>query len=263
MSARETPGRGAAASAFFVGYLPTPRPLAVFVALAAAAMAGIGVGAGLALALAQQDHGKGRFAFDLGYQSLAGVVQARPYPVLRLPPGPDGEGPRTIVLSGRGKRGVFPRAAELDGERADVGGVFVIRDGARLLQVGGRVGMRPAKEPAALEGFAPAPDVPLGRFRLRGEILDSKCYLGAMRPGRGKVHMSCAGLCLMGGIPPMFAVYRDGRPPDLLLLAGPDGGPIPEDMLDSVSLYVALEGEVSRRDDLLVFRVDPASLEAL
>jgi hypothetical protein len=28
---------------------------------------------------------------------------------------------------------------------------------------------------------------------LTGEIVDSKCYLGVMNPGQGKVHRDCAG----------------------------------------------------------------------
>lgn len=250
-------------SAFFIGYLATPTPLAWFLAIVTVIMTGLGIGAGLAIALGQQDPGTGRFAFDQGYQTLSGVIQYRPYPVLRLP-GLDGDGkPRTIVLSGQGKRGVMARADMFDGHQVDVGGVFITRDGIDLLQVGGRVGVRPTKAIKKLAGFKPAKDVPLGRHTLKGEIIDSKCYLGAMRPGRGKVHMSCAGLCIMGGIAPLFAVYRADGPPDLLLLAGPDGKPIPESMLDQTSLFISLEGEVSRRDDQLIFRVDPKSLREL
>jgi hypothetical protein len=150
-----------------------------------------------------------------------------------------------------------------DGRKVDVGGVFITRDGMDLLQVGGRVRMRPTLAPEKLEGFQPTEDVAIGRKVLKGEIVDSKCYLGAMRPGRGKVHMACAGLCVMGGIAPMFAVYRADGPPDLMLLAGPDGGPIPEAMLDQISLYVSLEGNVLRRDDQLIFKIDPDSLKVL
>lgn len=249
-------------SAFFVGYLPTPGPLAWFLATVTLIMLGLGIGAGLTFALGQQDHGKGRFAWDKGYQDLSGVIQMHPYPVLRLP-ARDGQPARTIVLSGKGKKGETRRGKMFDGRKVDVGGIFITRDGFELLQVGGRVRMRPTLAPEKLEGFEPAADISIGQYTLKGEIIDSKCYLGAMLPGRGKVHMSCAGLCVMGGIPPMFVVYRPEGPPDILLLSGPDGGPIPEMMLEQLSLYVSLSGEVSRRDDQLIFKVDPASLEVL
>jgi hypothetical protein len=44
----------------------------------------------------------------------------------------------------------------------------------------------------------------LGDVSLAGEILDSKCWFGAMRPSSGKVHKACASLCIRGGIPPAF-----------------------------------------------------------
>lgn len=59
---------------------------------------------------------------------------------------------------------------------------------------------------------------------LDGELVDSKCYLGTMKPGDGKTHKSCAILCLRGGIPPLFvskaaAQYATTLPP--IRTAGP------------------------------------------
>ncbi len=255
-------GRETSKTVFFVGYLATPRPLAWFLAVVTVIMAGLGIGAGLAIALGQQDHGDGRFAWDMGYQELSGVIQLRPYPVLRLPASGD-KPARTIALSGQGKRGQMREADALDGRKIDIGGVFILRDGVEMLQVGGRVKPAPAKDPARLADFEPAADVPLGRRTLRGEIVDSKCYLGAMRPGRGKVHMNCAALCVMGGIPPMFVVYREDGPPDVLLLAGPDGGPVPDALLEWISIYVLLQGNILKRDNKMIFQIDPSSLKVL
>ncbi|MCY4589279.1 MAG: hypothetical protein OXE86_01680 [Alphaproteobacteria bacterium] len=240
-------------SQFFVGYLPTPRPLVAFLAVVTVVALGLGIGAGIAIVLAQQDHGAGRFL--PGQQTLRGIVQTDPYPVLRMPGS-------TVVLAGLGKRGVQSRAARLAGKPVQLGGRFLGRDAgaANLLQVGGRVKFRELEDPGDLAQWTPAPDRVLGTFRLKGEIVDSKCYLGAMRPGRGKVHLACASLCIMGGIPPMFVVHGEQQPPELLLLAGPDGGPVPREVLAQVALYVELEGELLARDDLLIFRVDPASL---
>jgi hypothetical protein len=41
----------------------------------------------------------------------------------------------------------------------------------------------------------------LGPITVRGELVDSKCYLGVMNPGHGKVHRDCAARCIGGGIP--------------------------------------------------------------
>ena len=56
------------------------------------------------------------------------------------------------------------------------------------------------------------------RVTLRGEIVDSKCFLGVMVPGAGRTHKECASLCVRGGIPPaLFVRDRHGRSALLLL----------------------------------------------
>lgn len=251
----------AAEDAFFVGYLRTPRPLGIFflvlVPLVLLALFALGA----TFVAAQKDVGDGRFVFM--YAELAGHLETRPYPVLYLPPSdehPDGHG---IVLSGLGKRGVIEEAAALDGRPVDVGGVFLTRGSNEMLQVGGALGLQAAAEPGPeVVDFAPAREQ-LGQATLAGEVVDSKCYLGAMRPGEGKVHMACAGLCIMGGIPPMLVTWPAAGEPVVYLLAGPDGGLVDETVLRETGLYVRLTGQVERRADLLVFKVDPLSLEVL
>lgn len=49
----------------------------------------------------------------------------------------------------------------------------------------------------------------LGETTLKGEIVDSKCYLGVMNPGNLKAHRACAINCIQGGVPPVLLV-RDG-----------------------------------------------------
>jgi hypothetical protein len=62
-----------------------------------------------------------------------------------------------------------------------------------------------------------------GEFLLRGELVDTKCWLGVMRPSTGKVHRACAVRCLAGGVPPGLLVRRDGEADRIVLLAGPEG----------------------------------------
>ena len=106
----------------------------------------------------------------------------------------------------------------------------------------------------------PPADVPLGPVTLRGEIVDTKCYLGAMRPGEGKVHRACANLCLMGGIPPMLAVFHENEAPTLLLLTDAEGNAFDADILDYVAPYVSVTGELYRRGDLLMLRTDASRI---
>jgi hypothetical protein len=67
----------------------------------------------------------------------------------------------------------------------------------------------------------------LGEVDLVGEIVDSKCYLGNMNPGNGKVHRDSAVRCLSGGIPPVFATNDFNGSPAVLLLTGPNQERLP------------------------------------
>ena len=251
--------------AFFVGYLPVPRVLIGFLAVVAGAFIGSGVVVAAALALGQGDWGDASFKWGDGRQNRAGILQAAPYPVLYLAPDADYPNGRAVVLSGQGKRGVQNRAAALDGKPAELSGIGLGRSevGIEFIQVGGRPGLQAAEEGAVPANWTGPEPVDLGDKTLRGELVDSKCYLGAMRPGQGKTHKLCANLCIIGGIPPMFVVYREQGDPLVMLLADASGAAVPEDLLHHTSHYVELSGRVERRADLLVFKVDPSSLRRL
>ena len=68
---------------------------------------------------------------------------------------------------------------------------------------------------------AKAPQViSLGQGTFVGELVDTKCFLGVMRPATGKVHRGCAIRCLNGGAPPGLLVRDDLGDS---LLAGSEG----------------------------------------
>ncbi|MEM6665187.1 MAG: hypothetical protein AAF638_02160 [Pseudomonadota bacterium] len=247
---------------FFTGYSSSiPRPLVAFLAIVLAAVIGIFAGSAFALRLTTDDPGDGRFRFDLGRQTFEGVLQHHPYPVLRLPPGENGVA-ETVMLAGQGKRGVQNRAEPLDGAEVDAGGVLLTRGYLRLLLVGGPVGLRAGEAETPLS-YTPAPPQHLGRYRLVGEICDGKCYVGAMRPGRGLAHKACANLCLHGGAPAVFvsASPLDGR--TFFLLADKAGEPLDPSLYDWTALHIEAEGDVEQLDNLMVFKMDPASVRVL
>jgi hypothetical protein len=100
-----------------------------------------------------------------------------------------------------------------------------------------------------------------GRVTLNGEIVDSKCWLGVMRPGDGHIHKACASLCIRGGIPPMF-VTRGQNVPPVMLLTTFDGSPVPpERILDYVADAVELSGVIEKRGDISVFKADLSTLK--
>jgi len=251
---------------FFVGYLKTPGKLALFYVFVVPIVIGIGIGIGVAFGSAQGDPGEGRF-FP-GYKTITGVLRADPYPVIHTLPDEEHPNGQTVTLTGPGKVGAVRFVKDLDGQVVDVGGVFIARGAHRVLQVGGRVRIRATQKDLtdAEKAFQPAAPETVGRYTLKGEIVDSKCYLGAMRPGQGKIHMACANYCLHGEIAPVLVTYSNDGPDAevfVYLMAGPDGGPIDKALLDYTSLAVAVTGEVERRGDLYVLKVDPDGVETL
>lgn len=245
------------AAPFYVGYLnAVPKELAVFLIVFAVFFTG-GLGlAALALSSSQSDPGSGGFQWGNRFEQ-AGLLELRPYPVLRVPAG-DGTPARTYMLSGQGKRGVFRQAEANKAGPVILRGVPVNRGDLTMVQVGK---VEAAAEP--LPGFAPVEAVSLGRWKLTGEICDGKCYAGAMRPGRGLAHKACADLCITGGIPPVFVSSGAVEGRNFFLLADKDGA-LPGDELKSLlALYIEVEGEVEKLDDLMIFKADLSTARVL
>ena len=242
---------------FFIGFLRPPEGLRLFLVLVAlASLVGFGAGAYFAAAT-QNDPGDGRFRFDLGRQTLTGVLEARPYPMLHILHGEHGTAGRSILLSGVGKRGVIGRAAPLDGQLVTASGVLLTRGDIFMLQVRGADDGLVAAEG---DGAVPAAEL-LGKWRLTGEICDGKCYNGAMRPGTGLAHKACANLCIAGGVPPVLVTTGTVEGTDYFALGSADGGPIPDWVLNYTAGVVTLDGVVERRGDLAVFLADFGTME--
>lgn len=238
---------------FFVGYLPAPGPLRVFlVSICVALITGLAA-AGYVMGTAQDDPGPGAFRFDYGRQTVTGVVELTPYPILHVTTGNDRIRPGdTFMMTAGGKSGVDDRAKPLSGQLAEVSGVVLERGDLYMLQLrGGANGIK------AVQGDAPAPvPQPQGRWQLTGEICDGKCLAGAMRPGRGLAHKACANLCLLGDVPPVFVSSKPVLGAEFLLVTGPDGTRLPAAAYDHVARFITAEGEITKHGALLVWEID-------
>ena len=250
--------------AFFIGWRSgQPRAVRRFGLLVAMAAVLVFAGAGALLGLQVDDPARNLFARAgavdeapepwLGDQLLQGVVTHRPTPILHLAPDAARPGGRALLLSGYGKRGA--EVPEGPGPYAFAGGL--LRRGSIEMLVIDDV-------PRASEGSSVTPlPVPLGRWRAVGEICDGKCYPGGMKPGSGLAHRACATLCIDGAVPAIFVVASPVAGATYLLLAGPDGGPLPADLRGLIARPIELEGDVERLGAILVFKVDPARARAL
>lgn len=244
---------------FFIGWLPTPtsyasflRSIAILALVAAATTAGVVTGF-------QRDPGPAQWETD-EERTFDGVAFAEPYPMLRVSSTQSSDGPRTFLLVESGKLGARDRVRAVAGDQGEgkpvrARGAVLHRDGRWMLELmEGEDGMR------ALAGVPtprPARQQVSAQVTLSGEIIDPKCYLGAMKPGGGKTHKACAALCISGGIPPMFVTRDANNRETFYLLATPNGGPANEMVLPFVGDHVSVTGRLEKMDDLLILYATP------
>lgn len=237
----------------YIGWAKTPAVDRRFLVAALPAMLAGVAGAAYVVASDLDDPGAGAWKTGALYRAT-GVLATRPYPMLRVADATAPDGVRSVLIVAQGKCTSALKLPANDGRSYAVAGALIERGARRMIEVPLMLGdwLTPADESAAL----PPPRIePLGRKTLAGQIMDTKCFFGVMRPSRGKTHKACASLCIRGGIPPSFwAKGRDGRE-SVLLMTDPDGGPLGESILPFIADPVRIDGEVFRVDDLLQFRV--------
>jgi hypothetical protein len=195
---------------FYIGYeakLPRSFRSAICGAIAGFVVALV-VAASIATAM-QRALPDARFAFG-HVESYAGWLSLKPTPAL-LVQGRDGVTRYWLVAPGKfGPAKVLGDVAE---GPVQLDATPISREHWKMLEV-----VEGSIRHAA--GIAPpsSRDSTARRVRIRGEVVDSKCFLGVMNPGEGAAHRDCAVRCLSGGVPRMFA-YRDANDtPHLALL---------------------------------------------
>lgn len=239
-------------SEFFIGWdKPGPATRRNLLVLGALGAAGAGA---VAFGLGMRSIPSGDGAWEQAdVRSFDGVATAKPYPMLRSL-GPGGQ-MQTYLLGSQGKCGVQARLAALEGQAVRLRGSPVHRGGQALLALADTDWVEALSIPPAPALLHPAVRA-LGPVVLRGEILDAKCWLGAMRPGHGKPHKSCAGLCIRSGVPPLFFPapgQLQARGPFLLI--SPEQGSASDLVVDQAGVPVQVEGALQTLGDWLALRV--------
>ncbi len=239
---------------FYVGYLEMPRGIKRFTRMLVAIALVLVVGVALVLASQQRDPGDARWADH--EVALEGTIATGPYAALLMP----GQPQELLLLVSTGKAGAWERVAPLVGRRVRIHGSVLVRGEARLLEL--------SDGPEAIEDMGVSQNALLEfnssptAIELHGEIIDPKCYCGAMKPGAGKTHKACASLCLRGGIPPMFV--EDGKLDRPYLLLDMQEHALTGDQLETVIDFVGdpvlLSGRMGWIADLPTLSVDPAAI---
>lgn len=232
---------------FYVGYSEsTPPAVARALRWMTVLLLVLSAGVAILLATAQDPFDAGTFAYG-SPELYTGTLLPGASPRLTV----DGE---EHALVSEFKHGPPDELRRLVGKRVSLEATPILDPTGRALEV---TSVPPEDAGRATE-LPPA--TPVGRAELVGEIVDIKCALGAMKPGRGKVHRACATLCIRGGIPPGLLVQSEGGQRRLYWLESEDGGALGLELLHWVGRPVHAEGEVLRRGETFFLRVDPATL---
>jgi nitrite reductase/ring-hydroxylating ferredoxin subunit len=251
--------------AFFVGYLAFPESLKRFhrrigFGLASAfALLAILVGA------SQRPLGAGDFEYGIESE-IEGLLRAAPLAAIWRVGGAVDRPFEVVPLVGRGKHGPGAEVLALAGRPVRARGSWIRRGRESLFEIASAV---PSPEPYAVPAVSdPMAAVsgarsPLGWTALAGEIVDSKCFLGVMKPGEGRSHKACAIRCVSGGSPAALVARGPAGETAVLWLVSPAGAPLGRELLDVVGEPVSAAGELVRLGDRVILVTERAKIRRL
>ncbi len=237
-------------ASFFVGYLAMPSRLKRFYVLLSIIIIALAAITSLAIAKAQKAAGTGVWQTDAPV-SVTGLLTVSPYPVLHVE---TETGIESHLMVMTGKFGADVIANPYNSQQVTVTGFAVERGGWKMLELSGPDDIVTAETQQTVN----LTTTPLGAATLHGEIIDSKCFLGVMKPGSGPVHRACAELCLLGGIPPMLVV-EDSSTGDRFgyMLIQPDGSSASQSLAQRAGTQATFSGELLQHGDLLYLQLAP------
>ena len=272
---------------FYVGYFKTPDPTLRFLRVVLPAMTLVLIACSVIVAATAPPGGSGVW-HSARALVWTGTLRLDPYPRLVLdadvvdtesvagePVANAGESLWLVELGKAGggtpvggdSRG-FERMAN---QRVSVRGYRLERDGRKMIEIDSDDARSGPAVVTNRESDVPPVSgrgvVSMGSLTLDGEIVDAKCFLGAMKPGSGVAHAACARLCVAGGIPPVLIVRGGPDAPELgigslgesLVLIGSAGEPLNHSesaILWSIGLPVRVSGELLNWDGVMTMRVE-------
>jgi sulfoxide reductase heme-binding subunit YedZ len=143
---------------------------------------------------------------------------------------------------------------------ATIRGTIISRDGVNAMELSG-------ESASFLRSKNSIPEINsipflIGKQIITGEIIDPKCYLGAMNPGEGKPHRSCAIRCISGGIMPMITYNQNGIKKYAVLL-GENGEKINKEVLDYVAEPIEIKGSLYKYENWQFLYINTKNIKRL
>lgn len=198
--------------------------------------------------------------------TISGLLVVDPYPILHRIDPDNPKRTQSILLVNQGKLSADDFARPWQNKMVSVTGYPILRGGWMMYEL---ASAQPIKLTEAAEDggdtalmsklasrlAAAAKPTSLGAVSLSGEVVDSKCFLGVMKPGAGKVHKACAEVCLLGGIPAMLLVRGEDNKKYGYMLLQPDGSSAAKAIAKRAADYLQISGELQQRGDLLYIKM--------
>ena len=249
---------------FYIGYVDElgPRTKKLLKKFVFGALGALLIG-GFLFAFFQKPASTSAFDFDTPTK-ISGTYFEAPYPMLRVELAENTY--KSVLLLGFGKLGANPylddikkKEGKLNGKHLAVEGNLIYYNGKTLLQIDDsqKISLNQEKGETTIEINS------LGKMEITGEIVDPKCYFGVMKPGYGKIHRSCAALCIAGGIPPVLVSSEGTSPSPYFLLTDLKGTPLHKDILPYIGQPLKLAGEAYKIGDWYSLRIDVSKAQKL
>ena len=247
---------------FYVGYQArSPPGLARRTRIVVVCLVLLSLAVAVSVLLLEKPFEPGVFEFGV-VQNFEGVLRAHPVPVLLEAEVVGNAAVSTqaseFLLVSPGKRTALPLVEDFDGHRVALEGSLIYRNQMAMIEV--RPDSVRSSQVETLTPFSFPDSITVGRGELTGEIVDAKCFLGVMKPGREKTHRSCAARCISGGIPPLLATSTVDGEEIFYLLLDSNGSAANDHVLDYVAEPVAIRGEIRRQAPHLYLLADLESI---
>ena len=243
---------------FYIGYGKVPQKLKHFLKIFIPTLVLSYFFLACILPLIHNQFNSGAFAPG---QEFTGLLLDEPAPQLLVPRQGDTSSDvaySRYLLTGPGKTSPAPEIMEKAGQWVKLMGLPVYRNNLTVIATqGAETVEKPEDMPPLNEGKS------LGEFSLTGEIVDSKCYPGVMKPGQTKTHRVCAIRCISGGVPPVFVTHNQQGEKLYLLLADSQGKAVNDKVIGKIADPLRITGEIVQYGDMFILKAEPKTYELL
>ncbi len=247
---------------FYIGYLPkAPKNVVRFAIILVVLLFLLGGATAYFLSFSHRSINNGVYEYG-ELTEITGKLHLDPIPYIRIKEGAIGKNILLIDFGKFGARASVSKIKEAVGGNLNnvdvtIRGTLVYHDGFTLMELTESENALVSFQPSQSEMFIR----PLINKTLKGEIVDSKCYFGSMKPGQSKPHRSCATLCIAGGIPAVLVVPTPQNTAEYYILKGEDGRDINSEILDKVAQSVTITGKSSKLNEWNILYLEPENIK--